>query len=416
MDAERHSERGQTIILVVLGLAALLGLTALAVDGGITYFDRRGAQNAADAAALAGARALVSGQDWSSAALSQAASNGYDNNGMTNVVEVHNPPVHGPYAGDSEGVQVILTSTARTAFVQFVFGGPLRNTVEAVARGREHRNIAPGYALYGASPTDCSTIWFAGTQATNVTGGGVFSNSTASIDTCTSGKQNGSGSVTVTGGGIQAAGSFKIAGGSGTVSPPPQEYMPQQDLPDVPIPDCSGLPSWGSKVINKPAGLKPGIYSRISLGGQALVSMDPGMYCVTDSQGFQAQAGATLTGDGVFIYMQTGPFDMAGGAHVVLTATTYLVDASGNQWGGMLLYMDPNNKSGVGIRGNSGSTYSGTIYGRSSDCELAGTGDTLVVSSQIICNTIKLSGNAVLDINYDQATSYMMPFTVDLTQ
>ncbi len=53
-------ESGQVLVLVVLGMVALIGVTALVVDGGNVFLDRREAQNAADSAAhgqRAGARA-----------------------------------------------------------------------------------------------------------------------------------------------------------------------------------------------------------------------------------------------------------------------------------------------------------------------------------------------------------------------
>lgn len=51
-------DRGQALVLIALAFAALLALLALAIDGGNAYGQRRRAQNAADAAALAGARRL----------------------------------------------------------------------------------------------------------------------------------------------------------------------------------------------------------------------------------------------------------------------------------------------------------------------------------------------------------------------
>ncbi|HXF70347.1 MAG TPA: pilus assembly protein TadG-related protein [Thermoflexus sp.] len=49
---------GQSLVLVALMLPALIGLAALAIDGNNAYAQRRRAQNAADAGALAGTRAL----------------------------------------------------------------------------------------------------------------------------------------------------------------------------------------------------------------------------------------------------------------------------------------------------------------------------------------------------------------------
>ncbi len=52
-------ERGQVIILVVFAMVALLALVGMAIDGGRLYSARRRAQNAADAAAIAGTRELA---------------------------------------------------------------------------------------------------------------------------------------------------------------------------------------------------------------------------------------------------------------------------------------------------------------------------------------------------------------------
>ena len=53
-----HQGEGQTLVIVALALFALIALVALAIDGGNLMAERRQMQNAADAAALAGARAI----------------------------------------------------------------------------------------------------------------------------------------------------------------------------------------------------------------------------------------------------------------------------------------------------------------------------------------------------------------------
>ena len=64
----RVSRQGQSLVIVTLLLFALMGMLALALDGGNGLFQRRIAQNAADAGALAGARELcVNGGDESAA-------------------------------------------------------------------------------------------------------------------------------------------------------------------------------------------------------------------------------------------------------------------------------------------------------------------------------------------------------------
>jgi Flp pilus assembly protein TadG len=54
----RRREPAQVIVLFAISLIAMLGMVGVALDGGTLYLQRRTAQNAADAAALAGARAL----------------------------------------------------------------------------------------------------------------------------------------------------------------------------------------------------------------------------------------------------------------------------------------------------------------------------------------------------------------------
>jgi hypothetical protein len=59
LSRQRHHERGQTIILVAISLVSLLAMAALAIDIVTLYSARSEIQRAADAAALAGAKAIA---------------------------------------------------------------------------------------------------------------------------------------------------------------------------------------------------------------------------------------------------------------------------------------------------------------------------------------------------------------------
>jgi hypothetical protein len=54
-------EKGQSLVLIALLILALMAMLALTLDGGMAFFQRRNAQTAADAGALAGARELCTG-------------------------------------------------------------------------------------------------------------------------------------------------------------------------------------------------------------------------------------------------------------------------------------------------------------------------------------------------------------------
>jgi hypothetical protein len=59
-DPGRRHERGQIIVLFALASAAMLMVAGLVIDGGFALAQRRASQNAADLAALAGARVIAS--------------------------------------------------------------------------------------------------------------------------------------------------------------------------------------------------------------------------------------------------------------------------------------------------------------------------------------------------------------------
>lgn len=104
----RRDERGQTVVLVALLLAMLMGFTALAVDAGRFYMERRFLQNAADAAALACAQKLTAGGTASAAeTAARTLLNSYNLTGSPNgtAITVATTPVYtGWFNGDSSGV------------------------------------------------------------------------------------------------------------------------------------------------------------------------------------------------------------------------------------------------------------------------------------------------------------------------
>lgn len=80
--------RGQTIVLFALGSLMLMAMLGLAIDAGYDYAQRRLMQNAADAAAQAGAKALhlqKTPAEIQAAALAAAKSNGFDDTNPKNV-------------------------------------------------------------------------------------------------------------------------------------------------------------------------------------------------------------------------------------------------------------------------------------------------------------------------------------------
>jgi hypothetical protein len=170
-------------VITAFALIVLLGIAALVVDLGFSWMLRRQEQNAADPAAIAAARYLKDDAglaSWDQAAAETdacfyAQQNGFftdDANcanalNVTGGLEVHSPPVGGPYVGRAGHVQVIIRET-HPSFFGLVFGDDTA-TVASSAIAANTTGNSNSSALV-ALQTDCS----AG-SAGDVDGGGEVS-------------------------------------------------------------------------------------------------------------------------------------------------------------------------------------------------------------------------------------------------
>src|SRR5215216_819999 len=185
----KTAEKGQALILIALTAIGLFGFAALAIDGARSFSDKRHAQNAADTSALAAALAKIRGSNWATTvatARSRAASNGYSNNGTTDVVEVYlcsdaNATCTALPTGaiPADYIQVRITSYVQTYFAKIIGRSKVTNWVEAVA------HAVPGYrtstfggnALVSLNTDACPAFDYGGGSETTVTGSGIFVNS-----------------------------------------------------------------------------------------------------------------------------------------------------------------------------------------------------------------------------------------------
>ncbi len=423
-------QHGSSSLLMAFAVVVLLGMAALAIDGGMLYLQRRMAQNAADAASLAGALAIAQGYGGAQIeyiVIERSKENGFDNADSNTAVVVNWPPhFPSPFAGNSNYIQVVITGHVDSAFAHFVYSGPLAVTVEAVAHARVHEDLAPGYAIFGASLDECRTLSFDGTPTLELTGGGsMVSNSNASCgcdDTGGSGVKDGSAEVTVFhGGNIMIAGCWQHNGESGSISPIPVTGLPQQSVPAPPIPDCSDLDDYGAVLVKNVETVLPGVYESLTFTSQSIATMSPGLYCINGKNesnwGFQTIGQAKLIGDGVMIYLMedAGGFSTSGGSQIYVNASDTLTDASGNDWTGMLIYLHPENSNEVILTGTSDSWYVGSIYALASHCSGEGTDGGVALNTQLICDTIRITGTGDIDINYDMSKNYHLPDAVELT-
>jgi len=450
MKPNRSSESGQVLVLLVLGMVALLGFTALAVDGGMVYADRRNAQNGTDAASLAGGGAAALSMDnnhiyygsplWNSCptatgamtsvlavaestAINRADDNQFtidadisDNNGVDAVCgKVFN----GSWTDKYIDVKTKVTADTRTAFAHMFYPGPLRNTVEAITRVRPKTPAAYGHAIVGVNEDpDCEgnqngTV-FNGNINVDVNGGGIFSNG------CLRG--NGASlEVDVVNGGIVHVGEV-TAPHEGTFDPSPDtgdDIMPP-DSYLVPPPDCSQVANFSSPsnaYRTHAEGVIPqGNYNGIKVSGPLQLKAG-GLYCLYDDfdVGNSDLSIDTSNGkSGVTIYLVSGGFTTGGNGTVVLNAPPEKPDPS-PAIPGMLIYLAVGNTSLIDLQGTSESSFEGTILAPDGEIKVAGTPDHVpTLTTQLIAKNVLVTGTADIAINFDPKKVAQIPAKLEL--
>jgi hypothetical protein len=116
--------------------------------------------------------------------------------------------------------------------------------------------------------------------------------------------------------------------------------------------------------------------------------------------------------NGVTFYVSAGDVDLGGNSTNIFTAPT-----SGD-YAGLLMYLPYGNDSTVSITGNSFSQFTGTIIAVDSHIQIVGNSQTLALSTQIIGETVALSGNGDIVINYNPSQQYAQgdPHAISLTE
>ena len=447
MNKHLRSEHGQALVLLVFGVVVLIGFTALAIDGGMVYSDRRHAQSASDAASLAagGFAALAlenygieranfncSNSDLNpgntdlnslvnkaiTTGMSRANSNDYTNAQVriTAVCEDHGPVFDEKYL---EFTTEIVRVT-NTSFIHFVYDGPAINQVESTVRVRPRTPGALGNAIVALNTGPCSGnqngVILGGSSGTFVHGGGIFSNGCL--------RCNGTGTshevIVDPPGGINYVGTSENCG-EGELNPAAQpfgEIIPEESygIPDRNCADYTNRTVPGGKDVV----LQPGKYNKIDDGGKDSITFSPGLYCITGSPKAINITTAYYTGTGVTFYATSGRIQITGGGD---EDTPSILRAPPQDSGsnpaidGVLIRMADGNTSPVQLTGNAYTEFSGTVYAPDADITAEGTGEfSSPFGTQLIGLNVEILGNATIDVNFLDDDVYEEPAWIDLSR
>ncbi len=425
--------RGAVAVLVALCLTALVGVTAIAIDGGVLQSEWRHAQATADASAMAAACVLYqkyptlspSGQDSDAvtAALNQAAANGYTNDGTSSTVVVNVPPKSGPYQNTKGYAEVIVTFYQQRFFGRIFGADPIPVKARAVARGAWTK---PNIGVLILDYDDQSSLNAQGNGAFTETGGPVIVNS------------NDPNAFVDMGNGTMIAESFHITGGlklgsSATLetqpepnqiflgehpTPDPLAYLPEPTMPPLGTITETALASGNKQYV-----LTPGTFTNLpqfNTGDVVIFQQasagNGGIYYINGG-GFKS-TGATLmmdpaTSGGMMLY--NNPQSTAQSEKLQITGNSagsvILSPLTDGPYSGMMIWQDRDAVNEVLVEGNGEFTVKGTFYAAGAKLNVNGNGGTTTgdtgqviqgstIGSQYVSNNLSLGGNGNVLINY----------------
>ena len=166
--------------------------------------------------------------------------------------------------------------------------------------------------------------------------------------------------------------------------------------------------------------LTPGNYSDIVITARD-ATFTPGIYCVRGK--LKISGNSHVVGDGVFFYVLSGDVEISGSPTVALKAalpgSPETIDASGNDWGGMLFYLPPSSDGQVTITGGSDDVFRGTVYAPGPSpsvgtykCVFTGStdaGPTTTDNLQFVCDSVHITGSSNLKFQYNPSALYPAP-------
>jgi len=381
------SESGQIIVILAVALVAILGITALAVDGSMIYAERRNDQSTADSSALSAAQTASANPTCAtarSAAINQAITYASAQEGVALVNDTTSPNrVEATCNADNTKltIKVVVTSNTPTTFAKMVSRNQLQTRVESMSQVTFGASAFAGGNGLVTLGENCDTsknvnsggIHLYANAILTIKGGGAYSRSCVYVDNApaalmTNGAKilyAGKGATTFYAGSqIEYTGTNGIIFRTNTTSfmvSDPSLTMPATNyqlwssytanpaiaqslwpiptdpitfdlsIPDM-VPQTCGGTDYG--VVNVPYSavpvtLYPGIYTSINQGW-ADVIFSQGVYCIRNG-GFVSLGGKSVTANNTYWnFLGTGDFSKTGAGYTLSLDNSSVYLKTGN--------------------------------------------------------------------------------------
>jgi Flp pilus assembly protein TadG len=382
-----RDRQGATMVVFALAGTAVIGMVGLGTEGGSWYLTRRDAQNAADAAAYAGAVRLSLAQSGLSLSLTSARTqardaandtatrNGFTTGARSSIVTVNSPPIApSAYAADNKAVEVVVQRT-----VPRLLSGLFLSTDPVIRATGTSSLLATGQACIlalsgGLTATGNSTV--------TAQSCALASNSSSSTSISLAGSTTVSASTLTSAGGCSGCSAATLTSPFTTSQPPTtdpftalQAIKYPASCPAAAVTPPSGKS--GTTTVSNPTGTLYWCSDFKLTGGAGTVDLKPGTYVLYDAD--MSLQGGTVTcstctpgGAGVtFVFTGSSPSKVGtvtinGGASMQLNAP-----GSGT-YAGVVMYRDALATDQTSkINGGSGLNLIGGMYFPTSTLDFA---------------------------------------------
>jgi len=460
---KNRGKKGIALVWSAIMLITLLLFTGISIDVARIYLTANQLQNAADAAALAGAQVVKAGNDpntrdrtynlahanyyvgGSSVVLDKNQSNAADGDivlGLyfpqrTNPATRFEPTtIEGEFANAVKVVPKCITGQANPP-VSLIFGPiahiPTANVTRyaiAMSSGGTGAGLialdcgSPGLLLDGGVQVDVNNgavqVNCNQDPALRANGGSGFVNADE-IDVCGEvWKDDFPSEIPVLTGAEPIPDPLGCNEGGICLPPPPNGPLGKLDGVQI----TSGTVS----INNGPHVLDPGYYPEgIAITGGD-ITFKPGIYVFGGSGGIKITGSPTICAKRVMFYAKQGPVEITGTGQMTITELvpwteepgvtpddafcsppnptdppfTYPLDlttATLATYEGMVIYQARDNHTDAKLAGTSNFVLEGTIYFPENHLDLGGTNFT--AGTQLIASTMRIHGNGTITVNYD---------------
>ena len=257
--------------------------------------------------------------------------------------------------------------------------------------GKATAQITTNRSIILLDPTSSGALSLSGNSSINIPGS-VFVNSKSSTAVVASGN------ATVKASGVFIVGGDQVSGNAslGTVTKGSTAIV--DPLASLPAPTAGTTQTPVNLSGNSTETINPGDYCQISVSGNAVLTMNAGVYIITGG-GLTISGNASISGTGVMIYNASASFPATSGTYTGITlsgnGSTKLTAPTSGTYSGILICQPSGNTKAMTISGNGEAGMSGVIYAPSASLTLSGNAQE---SLPLDVDDLIMSGNAVSDI------------------